>query len=52
MSGAARDTALTRSWPAVFDVVYHAYDVALAQTSREKQPLGGPRARIPAKQSA
>jgi len=52
MSDAARETAQTRSWSAVFDVVYHAYDVALAQTSREKQPLGGARAPIPAKQSA
>src|SRR5262249_54177493 len=52
MAAAARETAMTRSWSAVFDVVYHAYDVALAQASREKQPLGGARAPIPAKQSA
>jgi len=52
MSDAARDTAQTRSWSAVFDVVYHAYDVALARPSREKRPLGDTRAPIPAKQSA
>jgi glycosyltransferase involved in cell wall biosynthesis len=52
MADAARDTALTRSWAAVFEGVYHAYEVALAQTSRETQPLGGARAPIPAKQSA
>jgi len=52
MSDAARDTAQTRSWSAVFDVVYHAYDVALARASREKQPFGDARAPIPAKQSA
>jgi glycosyltransferase involved in cell wall biosynthesis len=52
MSEAARDTAQTRSWSAVFNLVYRAYDVALAQTSRERQPLGGARAAIPAKQSA
>ncbi|HEX4565003.1 MAG TPA: glycosyltransferase, partial [Vicinamibacterales bacterium] len=52
MSEAARETAQTRSWSAVFNLVYHAYDVALAQTSRERQPLGGARAAIPAKQSA
>jgi len=52
MGAAARGTALTRSWPAVFDVVYHAYDVAIAQASRGKQPLKDTRAAIPAKQSA
>jgi hypothetical protein len=36
----------------VFDVVYHAYDVAIAQASRGKQPLKDTRAAIPAKQSA
>jgi glycosyltransferase involved in cell wall biosynthesis len=52
MSEAARETAQARSWSAVFNLVYHAYDAALAQTSRERQPLGGARAAIPAKQSA
>lgn len=52
MGEAAREAAQTRSWSAVFDLVYHAYDVALAETSRERQPLGGARAAIPAKQSA
>jgi glycosyltransferase involved in cell wall biosynthesis len=52
MSEAARETAQTRSWSTVFDVVYHAYDAALALTRRETQPLGGARAPIPAKQSA
>jgi glycosyltransferase involved in cell wall biosynthesis len=52
MGAAARGTALTRSWTAVFDVVYHAYDVAIARASRGKQPLEDTRAAIPAKQSA
>jgi glycosyltransferase involved in cell wall biosynthesis len=52
MGEAARNTALTRSWSAVFDVVYHAYEAALAHTSHERQPLGGARAPVPAKQSA
>jgi glycosyltransferase involved in cell wall biosynthesis len=52
MGEVAREVARTRSWSAVFDLVYHAYDVALAAASREKQPLGGARAAIPAKQSA
>ena len=52
MSDAARETAQTRSWSAVFDVVYQAYDAARARTGRARQPLGGARPPVPAKQSA
>ncbi|HEX4565653.1 MAG TPA: glycosyltransferase [Vicinamibacterales bacterium] len=52
MAAAARETSLTRSWDAVFDVVYRAYDVAIAQASRDRQPLAGARTPVPAKQSA
>jgi glycosyltransferase involved in cell wall biosynthesis len=52
MREAARKTAQTRSWSAVFDVVYYAYDAALAHTGRERQPIEGARAHVPAKQSA
>jgi glycosyltransferase involved in cell wall biosynthesis len=51
MGVTARETSLARSWSAVFGVVYHAYEVAIAQASRERQRLADASA-IPAKQSA
>jgi glycosyltransferase involved in cell wall biosynthesis len=52
MAAAARETALTRSWTPVFDVVYRAYDIAIAQVSRDEQPLEDARVPVPVKQSA
>ena len=39
-------------WAPVFDVVYRAYDIAIARVSRDEQPLEGTRAPVPVKQSA
>jgi glycosyltransferase involved in cell wall biosynthesis len=51
MGAAAREQARARSWPAVFETVYDAYDAALPR-ARGERPSGGPFVAVPEKQSA
>jgi glycosyltransferase involved in cell wall biosynthesis len=52
MGAAARAHALERSWAAVFDTVYHAYDVATARMDRGVRHAEGSLVAVPEKQSA
>jgi phosphatidylinositol alpha 1,6-mannosyltransferase len=52
MGTAARECAMQRSWPAVFDVVYHAYEVAIAGARSGEQQPDGAFVAVPEKQSA
>jgi phosphatidylinositol alpha 1,6-mannosyltransferase len=52
MGVAARQHAIKRAWPAVFDVVYHAYGVAIARALRGERPSEEGFVTVPEKQSA
>jgi glycosyltransferase involved in cell wall biosynthesis len=52
MRGAARGHALKRAWPTVFDTVYDAYGVAMAQASRGERPSEEGFVTVAEKQSA
>jgi len=52
MGAAARESALQRSWSAVFDAVYDAYAVAIASARRDLQDSDGSFVAIAEEQSA